>query len=766
MTTDTQAPVAPIVLPGGHWTSLPQVTLRTSLGTIVFELYPNQAPISVANWLAYVDANFYSNLIFHRVIPGFMVQGGGFTTGLVNQTPLYPSIVLESDNGLSNLRGTLAMARTSDPNSATDQFYVNLIDNTFLNFSATNPGYAVFGKVTQGLDVIDKIAAVTTKTVGGYQNVPVTDVLILEAQEIAGGALQTSKGGVSVSGLESQSTWEYSLNNGASWTRGQGTSFVLPTGEYAADTVQVRQTDAAGNVSLISKLGNSVSVVAQSPQVSITSDLSLLGTNQVAHLSFVLSDASTDFTAADVHVQVGTLSAFTGSQRNYSAIFTPLSTAQGTVQIDVASGSFQNAAGKINLDDQVLNLTVDTQAPLAPLFLPQGTWTRNPVVKLQTSAGDVTVELKPNSAPLTTANWLNYVNTGFYDGLLFHYVSANGLIQGGTYNASGVAQSATVMPIALESNNGLLNQSGTLAMVHSSGLPDSATSGFFINLANNTALNYVSSSAPGYAVFGQVTAGLSVVSTISQTSTATGTYASIQHASETVKGVVQSPTGVIQIAQLENQASWQYSLDKGLHWQAGTSTSLVLPMGSYGPDSIEVRQLDAAGNIGSITQLNSVVNIGMQATHWLNHGVISDIKITEQASQHTLEAFKSAPANKADGCIGLTDILGALKIYLHKPLPTEYSSPYNVVAADFDGNGTVNLNDVLNLLKYYLGKSNGDVVPQWTFVAEGVTQANGAALSTSNALPDPISVPASSDTTIQLIGILRGDVDGSWSTQL
>ena len=279
-------------------------------------------------------------------------------------------------------------------------------------------------------------------------------------------------------------------------------------------------------------------------------------------------------------------------------------------------------------------------------------------------------------------------------------------------------------------------------------------------------MNYVSSSAPGYAVFGQVTAGLSVVSTISQTSTATGTYASIQHASETVKGVVQSPTGVIQIAQLENQASWQYSLDKGLHWQAGTSTSLVLPMGSYGPDSVEVRQLDAAGNIGSITQLNSVVNVGMQATHWLNHGVISDIKITEQASQHTLEAFKSAPANKADGCIGLTDILGALKIYLHKPLPTEYSSPYNVVAADFDGNGTVNLNDVLNLLKYYLGKSNGDVVPQWTFVAEGVTQANGAALSTSNALPDPISVPASSDTTIQLIGILRGDVDGSWSTQL
>lgn len=761
MTTDTQAPVAPIVMPSGHWTTLPQVTMHTTLGKVVFDLYPNQAPISVANWLAYVQADFYTNLIFHRVIPGFMVQGGGFSSGLLNRAPLFPSIVLESDNGLSNLSGTLAMARTNDPNSATDQFYINLVDNAFLNFSATSPGYAVFGQVTQGLDVINAIAAVGTQTLGNYQNVPVTDVVILDAHETTGGSLQTGTGVITLFAIENIATWAYSLDSGSHWTPGQGLSFVLPLGNYAANTIQVRQTDAAGNISPINVVANSITVLAQTPQVSITSDRALTAANQVAHLSFVLSDVSVDFTLADVHVQGGTLSAFTGSGLNYSATFTPSVAIQGQALVTVASGTFHNAAGQMNLDDQVFALAVDTQAPLAPLLLPQGAWTRNPTVKLQTSAGDVTVELLPNAAPLTSANWLHYVKTGFYNGVLFHSVSPNVLVQSGTYKASGVAPSTTVMPIELESNNGLLNQTGALAMVHSNSGPDTATNGFFINLANNTGFNYVNPTSPGYAVFGKVTNGLGVLNAISQVSTATGKYASIQDATETVTGVVQSLNGIIQVAQLEAQARWQYSLDSGGHWQVGQGSSFVLTPGSY--DSIAIQLFDAAGNSSTITPLDSVVNVGMQATHWLNQDVLSQIQLTNNQNLNTLEVSKLAPSNKAEASISLSDVLATLKVYLHKPLPTEYSSPYNVVAADFDGNGAVNLSDVLNLLKYYLGKPTGDVVPRWTFIEAGVTQTHDAPLSTTNALPEPISTPLDSDTPIHMVGILRGDVDGSWA---
>ncbi len=159
-------------------------------GTIDLELDPVRAPLSVDNFLAYVEARFYDGTIFHRVIPGFVVQGGGFVPGTPGPTPKAPTrppIVLESNNGLSNQRGTLAMARTSEPDSATSQFYVNVVDNPSLDYrSAQEPGYAVFGKVTAGLDVVDAIAAVPTRTVPetGQQNVPVADVVVTTARQI------------------------------------------------------------------------------------------------------------------------------------------------------------------------------------------------------------------------------------------------------------------------------------------------------------------------------------------------------------------------------------------------------------------------------------------------------------------------------------------------------------------------------------------------------------------------------------------------------
>lgn len=157
----------------------PQVSMVTSLGNVVLELNPNAAPLSVNNFLQYVQDGFYANTIFHRVIPNFVAQTGGFNTGMAPKTPTYPAIELESQNGLLNVKGSLAMARTSDPKSATSQFFVNLVDNAFLNYSdASNPGYAVFGRVLSGQDVLDKMATFPTGTVNGYSDVPNTDITI------------------------------------------------------------------------------------------------------------------------------------------------------------------------------------------------------------------------------------------------------------------------------------------------------------------------------------------------------------------------------------------------------------------------------------------------------------------------------------------------------------------------------------------------------------------------------------------------------------
>lgn len=157
----------------------PQVTLFTTKGTVVMELDPSTAPISSNNYLSYVSKGFYTSTLFHRVISGFMIQGGGYTKGLVKKTPLFAAIELESNKGLSNLRGTLAMARTNEFNSATSEFFINVVDNGFLDYkNSGNPGYAVFGKVVQGMDVVDAIVAEPTGVLNGFADVPLTDVVI------------------------------------------------------------------------------------------------------------------------------------------------------------------------------------------------------------------------------------------------------------------------------------------------------------------------------------------------------------------------------------------------------------------------------------------------------------------------------------------------------------------------------------------------------------------------------------------------------------
>jgi peptidyl-prolyl cis-trans isomerase A (cyclophilin A) len=156
----------------------PQVEMKTSQGTIIIELYPDKAPKSVENFLQYVKDGFFKGTVFHRVIDGFMIQGGGFTPDMKQKETRAP-IPNEGRNGLRNETGTLAMARTGDPHSATAQFFINLNDNRFLDYPGRDGwGYAVFGKVTQGLDVVQKIGKTPTGTVGMFQDVPRTPVVI------------------------------------------------------------------------------------------------------------------------------------------------------------------------------------------------------------------------------------------------------------------------------------------------------------------------------------------------------------------------------------------------------------------------------------------------------------------------------------------------------------------------------------------------------------------------------------------------------------
>ena len=153
------------------------------MGSFTVELFGDKAPVSADNFLKYVDEGFFDGTVFHRIVPGFVIQGGGFTEDM-SQKKNHPPIKNEADNGVKNTRGTLSMARTNDINSATSQFFVNLKDNDFLDNSRGNFGYAVFGKVTEGMDVIDKIAAVKTGRRKGFEDVPLDPVVMTSVRRV------------------------------------------------------------------------------------------------------------------------------------------------------------------------------------------------------------------------------------------------------------------------------------------------------------------------------------------------------------------------------------------------------------------------------------------------------------------------------------------------------------------------------------------------------------------------------------------------------
>jgi peptidyl-prolyl cis-trans isomerase A (cyclophilin A) len=182
-TAPAASETAPKPAPSGPFVALEVAQGRTSLGTITIALDAEKAPVSVENFLRYVRSGHYDGTVFHRVIPGFMIQGGGFTPEL-EEKPTRPAIRNEARNGLRNSRGAVAMARTNDANSATSQFFVNLRDNHRLDFGISGAGYAVFGQVVEGMDVVDRIAMVPTTSRGPHENVPQVGVVIRRAREL------------------------------------------------------------------------------------------------------------------------------------------------------------------------------------------------------------------------------------------------------------------------------------------------------------------------------------------------------------------------------------------------------------------------------------------------------------------------------------------------------------------------------------------------------------------------------------------------------
>jgi peptidyl-prolyl cis-trans isomerase A (cyclophilin A) len=175
---------APASAPKGPFVALEVTQGRQPLGTITIALDPEKAPVSVANFLGYLKAGHYDGTVFHRVMPGFMIQGGGYTPEM-EERPTQPAIPNEGKNGLRNSRGAVAMARLNDPNSATSQFFINLRDNHRLDFGISGAGYAVFGRVVEGMEIVDRIAMVPRTSRGQHENVPEVPVIIRRAREAA-----------------------------------------------------------------------------------------------------------------------------------------------------------------------------------------------------------------------------------------------------------------------------------------------------------------------------------------------------------------------------------------------------------------------------------------------------------------------------------------------------------------------------------------------------------------------------------------------------
>jgi cyclophilin family peptidyl-prolyl cis-trans isomerase len=346
------------------------------------------------------------------------------------------------------------------------------------------------------------------------------------------------------------------------------------------------------------------------PLMAVTTNTASLKAGQTATVTFTLSEPSSNFSASAVTVTGGTLSNFAGSGTTFTATYTPNANSTTAGSVSVASNKFRDVAGNANLDGADANnrvdFSIDTVAPAAPRAMLDGSWTINPQVTLQVNLGggvtqDVVVEVYPNEVGLTVSNWLAYVNTNFYNGLIFHRV-ISGVVQGGGFTANMVQKAPTYDPVVLESGvHGLSNLDGTIAMARTT-VNDSATSQFFFNLADHPGYDYVDANSPGYAVFGKVISGMPTLQTIlgalNPTSDVPTTLYAMDSVSTTLSGKAYSSTGIIYLGGLEQSGQWSYSLDGGTVWVPITTAQINLGT-TPGDKVVTIRQIDSAGNVSA-----------------------------------------------------------------------------------------------------------------------------------------------------------------------
>ena len=637
MADDLTAPVAPRLITGTTFKALqdPQVTLYTSLGNVMLELNTSRAPVTVANLLAYTDDGFYSNTLFHRVIDGFMVQGGGLTAGLVPKLQTYSSIPLESNNGLLNLRGTVAMARTNSPDSASSQFFVNLVDNPLLNYaSATSPGYAVFGKVVTGMAVIDTMAKVLTGTVGAYADVPVTNVVLSAVVQTAVGRSISNTGTFAVADLEAGGRFDYSLDGGLSWLAGSGSSFTVPVGSYAAGAIQVRQFDAAGNQS--GTVGQFLDTLDVNPANNVSVN----------------------------HATTGNVYVF------------------GTATLGQA----------LSADTSRL---VDADGA-GNLATPSYQWLRGGEYIAGANASSYTLGADDVGASIT-------VRVSYTDALgrVENLMSAGNGLQGDT-NANVLTGSDSADELlGLGGNDTLQGGRGNDVLDGGDGTD---TARFVGGVANYT----------GYAS----TAGF----------------------------VLRDTTGVDGTDTLKNIDSLVF-----------TNAAIAL-----GP------QADFVAYSWKTHTLLDGVSVSGGNLYGVTDSAGSAIFPAVLSAQQTLAASRAVPTAETSttaSAVNLQDAIAILKMIVGldvngagKPL-----SPYQTLAADFDGSGAVGLTDAIGVLKHVVGLTAP--APAWHFVNEldatvpAKTGLNPGVASTSFS----VNLASSTPVHVGLVGYLSGDVDGSFA---
>lgn len=517
--------------------ALPRLRIKTSLGDLVIELESDRAPVTVANFQRYVDSNFYDGTEFHRIISTFMAQGGGYDyTGgaYVYKSPPYSAITLEktSSTGLSNLAGTLAMARTSAANSATSQFFVNFVDNTFLDSARASDGngYAVFGRVVDAGNTLTQLKQVPVVANGsGEVSQPTSAISIFDivAEPAAATTLPTGK--VRISG-----------------TPVQGQTLLAISSLADADGIPAAgQTGAlsyywkADGVIIPSALSQSLTLSAAMVGKTLTAEVSytdLKGTSGHVGSASVLVGNLNDLPSGRVSLS-GTVAAgstLTASQNladldgmpaasainwQWKANGSPIAGANASSYTLSAADLGKSITATASYTD--LRGTAESVTSAAAGMVDSLIYPTLPRVWLRTNYGDILLELEAQKAPVTVANFVRYVTDGFYANTVFHRIISGFMAQGGGYTITSnqyTPKPATYAAIDLEktSTTGLSNLTGTIAMARTN-LPKSATSEFFINFNDNLFLDAAQQpDGNGYAVFGRTVDGMATLGQLSQ----------------------------------------------------------------------------------------------------------------------------------------------------------------------------------------------------------------------------------------------------------